>query len=264
MQTRVSFGKLLISSDRAGTQICGKDQAARQKLPGEAGKKGLAPSHQVKSTSIVQATLMSCLGSALPLQLAMQGLLSPPAGPHTEQEPQAGLRAKRGHGRGDDAKSKAEQSVKPRTPGKCPQAGRWRAGQREPRAVPHGGDPASQRIHAISNCEREGRMPLQTYFRFLYVFLCSSAPRMSRTSAHSFWEHSKCTDFSTSPFQGAVSLATVLRSQGMHEAGLASVDTRPLVSVTLARDHIQGIKTAEGDSVHNGPRGANLGSFVHW
>ncbi|KAI4529564.1 hypothetical protein MG293_020242 [Ovis ammon polii] len=51
---------------------------------------------------------------------------------HTEQEPQAGLRAKRGHGRGDDAKSKAEQSVKPRTPGEVPTGRTQRAGQRSP------------------------------------------------------------------------------------------------------------------------------------
>lgn len=122
------------------------------------------------------------------------------------------LKAKRGHGRGDDAKSKAEQSVKPRTPGKCPQAGRGEQASGAQGSATRR-DPASQRIHAIN--QREGRMPLQTYFRFLYVFLCSSAPRMSRTSAHSFWEHSKWPNFSTSPFQGAVSLTTVLRSQGM-------------------------------------------------
>lgn len=59
----------------------------------------------------------------------MQGLLLPLLA-HTEQEPQAGLRAEKGHGHGDDAKSKAERSVKRRTPGEVPTGSTQRAGQR--------------------------------------------------------------------------------------------------------------------------------------
>ena len=38
------------------------------------------------------------------------------------------------------------------------------------------------------------------------------------------------------------------KPRDVDEAGLASVDTRPLVSVTLARDHIQELRQQRGTS----------------
>lgn len=92
-------------------------------------------------------------------------------------------------------------------------------------------------------------MPLQTYFRFFHMFLCSSAPGMSRTSAHSCWEHSKWPDFPTSPFQGGGQLSHgAQKPRHVDEAGLALVDTRPLVSVTVARDRVQELRQQRGTS----------------
>ena len=82
-------------------------------------------------------------------------------------------------------------------------------------------------------------MPLQPYFRLLYMFLLSSAPRMSRPSAHSCWEQSKWPDFCTSPFLGGSQLSHgAQKPWHVDKAGLASVGTRPLVSITLARDRL--------------------------
>ena len=132
---------------------------------------------------------------------------------HTEQEPQAGLRAKRGHGRGDDAKSKAEQSVKPRTPGEVPIGRTRRAGQRSP------GQCRTEGTQLPSAPMPSTRERVGCHSRLISGFsTCSSAVLLLGCQGPLPTAAGSTVNGQISPparFRGAVSLATVLRSQGM-------------------------------------------------
>lgn len=131
---------------------------------------------------------------------------------HTEQEPQAGQRAEREHGRRDDAKSKAERSVKRRNPGEVPTGSTRRAGQRSPgqgcaegTQLPRASMPSTRervgcRSNLISGCSTcSCSVLLRGYQGPLPTAAGNRVNGQISAPAH-FW--------------GAVSLAMVLRSHG--------------------------------------------------
>lgn len=120
------------------------------------------------------------------------------------------MRAKREHRTEDDAKSKAEQRMERRTSWEAPGSSTTETKPATPRAGLPRGDTASPDIHKILP---DNWMLLQHYFRFLYVFLSSSAPGMLRGSAPHCWGLSKWEISAPAHYWWVVSLAEIFRSQ---------------------------------------------------